>query len=87
MDAFKLQLSGFRLTTVEITYRLPDHPHLLQSYIWQEYDQAPNFPVLKRFLDFWQKNLEGSLYSVKFAHSNLLKAADIDLKNYSWQLH
>lgn len=55
----------YRLTTAEITYRLPDHPLLLQTYIWQKFDIAPEFPVLRKFLDFWQENLEGELHSVR----------------------
>jgi uncharacterized protein Usg len=48
---FRAQLAGFSLTTAEILYRLPDHPSLLQSYIWQEYDLHPRFPRLRTFLD------------------------------------
>src|SRR5678816_4297031 len=33
-----------RLVTAEITYRLPDHPHLLQIFVWQNYDTAPDYP-------------------------------------------
>ena len=40
------ELEGFSLTTAEILYRLPDYPRLLQSYIWQDYDVAPEFPKL-----------------------------------------
>lgn len=50
--AFLRQVEGFSLTTAEILYRLPDHPKLLQSYIWQDYDLAPRFPKLIDFLDF-----------------------------------
>ena len=32
------QLQGYRLTTAEILYHLPDHPRVLQSFIWQELD-------------------------------------------------
>ena len=32
------QLQGHRLTTAEIIYRLPDHPALLQTYVWQGLD-------------------------------------------------
>lgn len=64
MKALELQLNDYRLTTAEIIYRLPDHPGLLQSYIWQDYDLAPKYPVLKRFLDFWEGNLDGPLHSV-----------------------
>jgi uncharacterized protein Usg len=49
------QLEGFSLTTAEILYRLPDYPRLLQTYIWQEYDIAPNFPKLVDFLDYWAR--------------------------------
>ena len=45
-----LQLNDYRLTTAEILYRLPDHPGILQRYIWQELDLAPCFPVLHKSL-------------------------------------
>ena len=55
----------YRLTTAEIIYRLPDHPLLLQTYIWQKFDIAPEFPELSRFLKFWRDNLDGELHSVR----------------------
>ena len=78
-SGFKAQLAGFSLTTAEILYRLPDHPSLLQSYIWQEYDVAPRFPKLKSFLDFWTAKLEGKLYRVTVAHSKLIRPAEMRL--------
>ncbi len=76
MGALGLQLRDYRLTTAEILYHLPDHPHLLQSYLWQEYDLAPNFPVLRRFLIFWARNLDGRLHSVKVAGQQLIQAPE-----------
>ena len=61
------QLQGYRLTTAEILYHLPDHPGVLQTYIWQELDIAPRFPVLHKFLDFWSREIEGKLHSVRVA--------------------
>jgi uncharacterized protein Usg len=61
----------YRLTTAEIIYHLPDHPDLLQSFIWQKLDLAPNFPELRRFLDFWSRNIEGKLHSVKVGQAKL----------------
>ena len=49
----------------EIIYRLPDHPALLQSFVWQHLDIAPDFPVLRRFLDYWEENLDGPIHSVR----------------------
>lgn len=57
-------LEDFRLTTVEIIYHLPDHPDVLQSFIWQDYDLPPNFPKLQQFLAFWSHSIEGKLHSV-----------------------
>ena len=64
-DHQKQELRDYRLTTAEIIYRLPDHPDLLQSFIWQKLDVAPDFPELRRFLEFWSRNLEGKLHSVR----------------------
>ena len=78
---FATQLKGYSLTTAEILYRLPDHPSLLQTYIWQEYDLSPKFPKLKSFLDFWSAKIEGKLFKVTVAHSQLIKPAELRLLN------
>ncbi|MEZ0224315.1 MAG: usg protein [Alphaproteobacteria bacterium] len=72
-----LQLRDYRLTTAEILYHLPDHPKLLQTFLWQEYDLAPYFPELRRFLDFWTKEIEGKLHSVRVANKKLITAEDL----------
>ncbi len=77
MSQLALQLRGWRLTTAEILYFMPDHPSLLQSYIWQEVDRAPDFPALKRFLDFWERRLDGRLHSVTVASARLVQPAEI----------
>lgn len=73
MRALALQLKSYRLTTAEILYHLPDHPDLLQSYVWQDLDLAPRFPVLHKFLDFWSHNLDGKLHSVRVGHTMLIQ--------------
>lgn len=70
-----IQLQGFRLTTAQIYYRLPDHPDLLQEFIWQHYDLSPQFPKLFGFLKFWEKEIEGSLHSVYVAKRELISPA------------
>lgn len=73
---FARQMDGFGLTTAEILYRMPDHPALLQSYVWQEYDRAPEYPVLRMFLDWWRREIEGILHSVRVGHKALIGPAD-----------
>jgi uncharacterized protein Usg len=80
-------LRGYSLTTAEILYRLPDHPALLQSYIWQDYDLHPRFPKLKGFLDFWTAKLDGKLFKVTIAHSHLLTLAEVRLVGAEFKLH
>ncbi len=77
MRSIELQLQGYRLTTAEILYRLPDHPVVLQSFIWQNLDLAPRFPVLNRFLEFWEKNIEGRLHSVVVANTRLITPGEV----------
>ncbi|MAW88228.1 MAG: protein usg [Phyllobacteriaceae bacterium] len=74
--AFRMQMEGYGLTTAEIHYHLPDHPSLLQLYVWQEYDLAPHFPELKDFLGYWERELEGPLHSVRVAHHRLIEPSE-----------
>ena len=76
-SGFQKQIEGYGLTTAEIVYRMPDHPALLQSYLWQEYDLFPVFPELRKFLDFWTERLDGALHSVRVAHDRLIKPAEL----------
>ena len=87
MSEARLQLLGYRMTTAEILYHLPDHPNLLQSFIWQHLDIAPDFPVLRRFLDFWTRNIEGRLHSVTVARAPLITAAQLRYAGVSLDLH
>lgn len=68
----RLMLEGYGLTTARILYRFPDHPRLLQTFIWQDYDIAPKFPVLLGFIEFWKEKLDGPLHSVSFTHKRLV---------------
>jgi uncharacterized protein Usg len=81
------QLEGFSLTTAEILYRLPDYRRLLQSYIWQDFDLAPKFPKLLRFLDFWAANLDGPLYRVRVAHRRLIAPQEFRFIDGELRLH
>lgn len=74
--ALTLQLNDYRLVTAEILYHMPDHPGLLQSYLWQDYDLAPRLPVLHKFLDFWSRNLDGKLHSIKLAKTEIISPGE-----------
>ncbi|MBP5858947.1 Usg family protein [Marivibrio halodurans] len=73
---FQQQVRGYRLATAEIIYHLPDYPDLLQKFVWQHYDIAPDFPRLRKFLDYWERNIEGRLHSVHLARSEIVSPAE-----------
>ena len=70
------QLSDYRLTTAKILYHLPDYHEILQEFLWQDYDIAPHFPQLKKFVNFWIEEIEGPLHSVYIAQRNLITPGD-----------
>ncbi|MGE0661249.1 MAG: usg protein [Reyranellaceae bacterium] len=86
-NSLSLQLKDYRLTTAEILYRMPDHQHLFQTFVWQDLDLAPEFPVLRKFLDFWQRNLDGPLYKVRVASAGLIQPAEWRYTDAQYQLH
>jgi uncharacterized protein Usg len=77
MSSFENRLRGYRLTTAEILYHMPDHPELLQSFVWQELDIAPRFPALNKFLRFWDMTLDGRLHSVRVAARGIISDAEL----------
>ena len=80
-------LLGWRLTTAEILYHMPDHPALLQTFLWQELDLAPRFPRLKRFLGYWRSHLDGRLHSVRVAQAGLVAPAELRHAGVELRLH
>ena len=72
----ELMLRGYGLTTAEIFYRMPDHKSVLNTFIWQEYDLAPDHPRLFKFIEYWQDQIEGPLHSVRFCHRKMISPGE-----------
>jgi uncharacterized protein Usg len=81
-----VRIADWRLTTAEILYHMPDHPGVLQTFIWQKLNCAPNFPELNRFLEFWRE-IEGPLHSVRIASSTLVRPAELRYAHGQFTLH
>lgn len=84
---FIKQLDGYGLTTAEIEYRMPDQLSLIQLFVWQQYDLAPEFPTLQGFLAFWQREIEGPLHAVRIAHQKLIRPAEFRVVNGVLTIH
>ncbi|HUI17669.1 MAG TPA: Usg family protein [Alphaproteobacteria bacterium] len=80
-------LGDYRLTTAEILYHLPDFPTVLQSFIWQQPDLSPDYPMLRRFLAYWERHLDGKLHSVRIASKHLVRPAEIRYASCQLRLH
>lgn len=72
MSETELMLKGYGLTTAEFTYHMPDFTHVLNTYIWQDYDLAPDYDRMFGFIEFWQRELDGPLHSVRFTHRKMI---------------
>ena len=84
---FVCQLEGYGLTTASILYRMPDFTSILQEFVWQDYDLAPRFPELNRFLSFWANTLDGPLFRVTVAHKKLISAAELKVVDGEFRLN
>lgn len=87
MIAVRHRFERYLLTTAEIIYHMPDHPNVLQTFVWQNLDQAPNFPVLAKFLRYWESNIDGRLHSVNIASKQLSQPATIRIADELYRLH
>ena len=84
---FYQQLQGRRLTTAEVLYYMPAHPALLQSFLWQTMDEAPEFPRVHSFLDFWRREIDAVIHSVQVTASGLVTPARIDFTHEAGLVH
>ncbi len=76
-DEFETQLKGGRLTTAEVLYYMPDHPKLLQSFMWQTLDVAPEYPRVHSFLDYWRKEIQAVIHSVRLSTVGIVTPARV----------
>ncbi len=83
----KLKLLNNTLVTAKILYRLPDYRSLLQTFVWQHDDLAPDLPRLHEFLEFWGRNLDGPIHSVHYCHVGLVHPAELHFPSAEFRLH
>ena len=84
---FESRLRGASLLTADILYYRPDHPQLLQSFLWQTLDTAPRFPRLALFLDHWRREIEAMIHSIRIAHSGLVGPTEVRMVDGEFRLN
>ena len=48
-------------------YYLPDYDHILQEFVFQQYDIVPEYPKLDKFVKFWRINIEARIHRIDFS--------------------
>lgn len=81
------RLAGYRLATAQVLYYMPDHPSVLQSFVWQTMDLAPRFPRISQFLDFWRREIEAVIHSVQVGHDEAIAPPDWRAFDAELRLH
>ena len=81
------QLRGERLTTTQVLYYMPDSPSLLQEFVWQTLDLAPEYPRIHRFLDFWRREIDAVIHSVTVGSAGLVAPAQLTVAKDLGSLH
>jgi uncharacterized protein Usg len=77
----------YRLTAAEILYTPADQPHVLERFVWQDYDSAPDYPELHRFLTFWADHIDIQLHSVRVADLDQPRPEGLVYAAYSTAIH
>jgi uncharacterized protein Usg len=86
------QLTGWRQTTAEILYRMPDHPTLVQTFLWQDIDRWHDdprltYPRLRRFCEWWNANLDGPIVQVRVGAVRVITAGELRHVDAEMRLH
>lgn len=70
-------LKEWHLVTVRILYIFPDWQLLAPPFVFQEIDEVPEIPRVKKFLSWWQKSLDGKIKRVEWSSSPLSSGNNI----------
>ena len=60
----EILLNKWTLATVRAIYHIPDYIHILNEFAWQTEDKIPDYPRIQRFLNYWDKHIDGPIKDV-----------------------
>ena len=67
------------LITLDIFYYMPDHTSILNEFVWQTEDFAPEYQRIHKFLLYWQKNIEAVIQEILICDSTDRKWRNLDI--------
>ena len=57
-------IEKWTVASVQVVYYIPDFPHIVNEFLWQTDDQRPDFPRIERFLNYWDRYIDGPIKEV-----------------------
>ena len=66
------------VASVQVVYYIPDYLNIVNEFIWQTADQLPEYPRITRFLDYWDKNIDGPIKEVYIYDHEEAKVRHVD---------
>ena len=66
------------VASVQVVYYIPDYLNIVNEFIWQTEDQLPEYPRITRFLDYWDKNIDGPIKEVYIYDHEEAKVRHVD---------
>ena len=73
-------LRKWTVASVQVVYYIPDYMNLVNEFILQTEDQHPEYPRITRFLDYWDKNIDGPIKEVYIYDHEEAKVRHVDRK-------
>jgi len=73
-------LKKWTVASVQVVYYIPDYMSLVNEFVWQTEDQLPEYPRITRFLDYWDKNIDGPIKEVYIYDHEEAKVRHVDRK-------
>ena len=73
-----IHIHKWTVATVQVVYYIPDYLHIVNEFVWQTDDQLPEYPRITRFLDYWDKNIDGPIKEAYIYDHSISKVRHVD---------
>ena len=73
-------IKKWTVASVQVVYYIPDYMSLVNEFIWQTEDTLPEYPRITRFLDYWDKNIDGPIKEAYIYDHGKSKIRHVDRK-------
>ena len=57
-------IEKWTIASGQVVYYIPDYLHIVNEFVWQTEDKVPEFPRITKFLDYWDKFIDGPIKEV-----------------------